>query len=443
MRLSKSFVSEVGLVLLAVIAIQAYSYTTQPRIQINDGQGYDGADYFGVAKQVVDGERLNGTARFARRLGTPLLAALVNPRHLIEGFFVVNVTATLISSVLLLVWFRTYLTTSWLRVGLVVLFATHWLQLVRFTFFYPVLVDPWTQACCFAGLNCIAWYERKPGRWPLAALSLISLIGVVFRELALLIPVAVLFARNPRLDHLLTFPYVRVMNFPRLGQWIPMTLACAALICVALMVVPRDPGFSVNQHLGTRAVQRSLVVYTLGWFVAFGPALFVVMFDWRTAIQFLSRHRAVLAYTVGVAILAWAGSDESERHVLNSASPVVYLLLGLSIERHPAWFRSPPLIAFLLATQLLVHRLLLTTPEPAVHLEPLPALLLTPIGSNASYLHLFPWHVPPLMVQKQFTQFVALGAVIVFWLSRRAHLHDAGARWAHQPVTAGHQTRGV
>jgi hypothetical protein len=420
----KSALVEYTLVVLVVVAVQAFSYVTQPRIQLHDGQGYDGADYFGVAKQVVDGERLNGTARFARRVGTPLLAALVNPRQLIEGFFLVNIIATLLSCVLLLMWFRKYLTSSWLRVGLVVLFATHWLQLVRLTFFYPVLVDPWTQACCFAGLNCIAWYERNPGSRPLVALSLISVAGVLFRELALLIPLAVLFARNPRLEHLKTIPYLQVHNFPRIGQWIPMALACAALFAVSLIVVPRDPNFSVNEHLGTRAVQRSLVVYLLGWLIAFGPALLIVLFDWRSAARFLSQHRGVLAYTVGVAVIAWVGSNESERHALNSASPVVYLLLGLTIQGHPGWFKSPALIAFLLATQALVHRVFLTTPEPGVHLEPLPAVLLTPIGSNTSYLHLFPAYIAPSMAQTQFTQFMALAVVTLFWLSRRAHLHD-------------------
>jgi hypothetical protein len=311
---------------------------------------------------------------------------------------------------------------QWLRIILVALYATHWLQTVRFTFFYPVLVDQWTQVWCFAGLVCVSWYERAPGRWPATAVALVSLAGIFFREVVLLIPLAFLFARNPRIEHLHEFPYVRVANIPRFEQWIPLALAYAALIWIDSFVIATDGGFSAVEHLGTRAFERNLITYLLGWLIAFGPALFVVMFDWRTVFEFFSRHRSVLVYLGGVAAIAWAGSLESERHALNSASPILYVLLGRTIERHPQWFRSATLLAFLLATQMLVHRAFLTTPQPGAGPEQTPTLLLTPIGDDVSYLHLFPDYVPMQMALMQFGQFVALGVIVTVWLKRRAWL---------------------
>jgi hypothetical protein len=177
------------------------------------------------------------------------------------------------------------------------------------------------------------------------------------------------------------------------------------------------PGLEVFQE---RALARSLVSYLLGWVVAFGPALFIVLFDWRGAREFLSKHRAALFYLAGVAALAWAGSLESERHALNYASPVVYLLLGRTIEKHLAWF-TPGLAGMLLASQALVSRAFLTTPQPASdYREHVPRALLTPLGDGASYLHLFPDYVAPEMVWILVAQYATLGAVILAWLSRRA-----------------------
>ena len=327
-------VVEFVLVFAAVLTIQGLTYLTQARIGIDGGQGYDGTYYYSVAEQLVEGARPSGISRFAQRLGTPLLASLVAPDDLITGFLIVNACAALASALLLLVWLRTYLRDPWLRIVLVMVYATHWLQLVRFTFFYPVLVDAWAQAFCFAGLNCIAWYERRPGRWPVLAMAIISAAGVVFRELVLLIPIAFLFARNPAIEHRLESPYVRARNLPRTEQWIPLVAAIAVLIWVGNFVAPTDPEFSPAEHFAERALSRSLVSYLLGWMIAYGPILFLVAFDWRSAVDFFRRHKAFLVYTLGVAATGWIASLESERHALNWASPIVLVLLGRTIERY-------------------------------------------------------------------------------------------------------------
>jgi hypothetical protein len=135
-----------------------------------------------------------------------------------------------------------------------------------------------------------------------------------------------------------------------------------------------------------------------------------------------------LVYTLGVAFMAWAGSVLDERHALNWAAPIVYMLLGRTIERHRAWFRAPVFVAFLLATQAIVHRVFWATPQPDGNYreQAPPPVLLTPIGDGVSYMDLFVSQTPPDMVVAQFAEFVALGVIVFIWLGRRAQLtgHD-------------------
>src|SRR5687768_361936 len=47
---------EYGIVAVAVIAIQALSFTTQPRITANGGRGYDGTIYYRMAERLAEGQ---------------------------------------------------------------------------------------------------------------------------------------------------------------------------------------------------------------------------------------------------------------------------------------------------------------------------------------------------------------------------------------------------
>jgi hypothetical protein len=420
--------AELAIVFAAVLAIQAVTLLTQTPINIDGGQGYDGKYYYAVAQQIVDGESPSGMSRFARRLGTPLLAALVSPDDLIKGFLVVNVVATLVSPLLLLVWLRNYIGDPWLRALLVLLYATHWLQLVRFTFFYPVLVDAWAQLFCFAGLNCLAWYERRPGVLPALAVTVIGAIGVLFRELVLLVPLAFLFARNPSVGHQLERPYLRVKNLPRLEQWLPFIAACAVLAVASSFVAATDPEFSPANHFEERAFSRRLISYLLGWMVAFGPILFLIAFDWRSVVPFFRQHMVLLVYTLGAAATGWVASLESERHALYWASPVILVLLGRTIQRYEGWFHSPAVLRTLVVLQAGVHRAFLTTPHPYNDPAPPPFMLLTPMGEHAHYLQLFPDYLPARLAWIQFAEHFLVGAALVAWLSRYCFVQAQRAR---------------
>jgi hypothetical protein len=423
---------EYALVIAVVVAIQALSFSTQERISVNRGRGYDGSNYYQLAEQFAAGERPTGVSRFARRLGTSFLAAVVAPHDLMTAFQSINACAAFASALLFLAWLRRYVGSWWLRIALVVVYATHWLQLVRFTTYYPVLTDACAQACCFAGLHCIASYENSPDRWKVAAVAAIGIVGVCFREVVLLVPLAFVFARNPGIRYLGRFPYIALANPPRLAHWIPLALAGGALALLDVFVVATDPEFAASDHLLTRALSRSALTYVAGWMAAFGPALFLLLFDWRQALAFLLRHRWLSAYVLGVAAIGWAGSLESERHALNWAAPVVYVLIGHSLQRHCTTLRHSAVLVVIVLAQLLVGRVFWSIPQPADdYRERSPVVLLTALGPNATYLHLFPDYLPRELVRVELLQHAAVGVVILILMQS-----TAAGRGARLPFAA-------
>jgi hypothetical protein len=402
---------------VAVLLIQALAFATQERIAVNGGRGYDGSAYYQYAAQLAAGERPAGEGRFVRRIGTPALAAVLGPADLISAFQAINAVASFASALLLLAWLRLYLT-PWLAAALAILYSTHWLAPVRFTAFYPVLVDACAQVCCFAGLLAIASYERDPRRWKIAAVAAIGAAGVCFREAVLLVPVAFLFVRQAGAAGGASGGR-RALAWPAVAwRWVtralPAAAALATLAAIDAFVIATDAGFRASDHLLDRALSRSPLTFALGWAVAFGPALGIVLFDWRQVLSFARRHLWMVVFVLGVAAIGWAGSLESERHAINWAAPVVYLLAGLALQRHRLHAR-PVVLALILLAQFVVHRVFWTVPQ-ADDSPGDPEILLTVAGSGAAYLHLFPDYLDRELARLQLLQHLALGAAVLLLL---------------------------
>jgi hypothetical protein len=204
---------------------------------------------------------------------------------------------------------------------------------------------------------------------------------------------------------------VRLTNAAHLAPWIPIALAASTLTVLDQFVVATDTEFAVWDHLRGRAFSRSVLTFVLGWLVAFGPALFVVLFDWRAVLAFFKRHRWTAAYLAGVAAIGWAGSLESERHALNWGAPVLYLLIGRAVADRALWVKRPVALAFILIAQLVVHRVFWTVPQPGDGGTPL--VILTPVGASTTYLDLFPDYLPREVAQLQLFQHAVAGLAVL------------------------------
>ena len=102
---------------------------------------------------------------------------------------------------------------------LVLLLLTQWHGPFRFLYWYPVASDHALHCFLALGLICIHFAASKP-RLSTLGLGVVVLVGVMFREVVLLLAVALLFADNPirfkgLWNNLTRFQWREIIKMPR------------------------------------------------------------------------------------------------------------------------------------------------------------------------------------------------------------------------------------
>lgn len=402
----------------AFLAVNLASGAFQERIGYHEGRGSDGAVYFGVAAQLSISVRPQAQAPFVYRLGTPWLASLLPGKDLIAHFEAVNTAANAISTALLLLWLGRYVGNARVRVLLVLAFVAQWHAPVRFTHFYPTLVEPWAIAFVLAGLLALERARVQPTALRVGSLALVSCVGVCFREVVLMVPLAFCFAGNP-------LPIGAAERDGKglaglLQRLLPLALATLTLLGV------RQLAIQVNDYTFSGQVLRFLDHkppwrYPLAWLIAFGPALFLVVYDWRRAGRFLADRQHLLVLLAATAALAYVGGSDTERFLFWSA-PIVYALIGRAIEHHGAALRSVGLASSLVVAQCVSERVFWATPDfPGEGFESRTPIL-TPPSTDVPYRDVFAF-ASVEVASVALLQYLALGVVLLLWLwlrSRRA-----------------------
>jgi len=375
--------SEVAIVAAIGIAVAVASLIFQRQLTVNNGHGWDGNFYYMMAEQAGDGQRLTTEAPFVYRILVPLMAAVVSPNDYMQGFQIVNAVAIAVMIVLMIVWFRLYVSSVPIRIALIALFLTAWAGPLRSYFWYPVLVDYWLLPALLAGL-LIVEKMRRGGRlaiW-LPILCAVSIFAATVREAGLLVPLAALFTFNPISGRgkdlrakLRGFLSIR----PLLA--IPALAGGITLVGIRVLVVTTGAyGFLISA--GHWLIYKRLDIYALGWFVAFGPVLILPIFYWRACLQFLRLHQAIAAFLVGLVGIAWIGGADTERFLFWGA-PVIYLMIGLGLQELACERPRVAFIAILVILQAVSARLFWVLPAAAVAPSQVSeTVVLTPIGTN-------------------------------------------------------------
>jgi hypothetical protein len=122
----------------------------------------------------------------------------------------------------------------------------------------------------------------------------------------------------------------------------------------------------VALHLANKPIESLLLV----WFIAFGPLIAVVAYDWRATVAFLKQRIDLAALPVLCVVLSYIGGHDTERYLFWSM-PVIYLLIARSLERHRALLLAPAIIVVLLVAQVLSQRVLWAVPDPGLAVMPL------------------------------------------------------------------------
>lgn len=419
-RFTSHLMVELMLVLATFIIVSTISFICQNRISLNSGKGWDGEAYYSVADQFSRGQLPHGEAPFLYRMGTPFLASLVKAERLLDSFLLVNLLANVGAVFLLLAFFRMYLKDWRIRTMLLMLFMFQWHGPVRSVFFCPAQVDPLFLILLIASLLLLTKLKSEHSRGLIVHLGLLMLIGAVVREAILLVAVAVIFIGNPIDDDLFHWKSLRAKIVSvKYTLYLPLLAGICGLILTHLLATPTNK-YSFLRTAVFWAYCKSLASYILAWFIAFGPILAVLLYDIKGCCRFLMQEQHLFIIVLGYAFLAWVGGSDTER-ILYWAMPVVYMLIGRTIERRRECLASIPLSLTILVLQVVSQRLLWATPDyPSKFSHKIP--FLTPIGENVPYLDLFSWHGKCMVESVALVQYALCALCILIWMHNRSVL---------------------
>jgi hypothetical protein len=187
---------------------------------------------------------------------------------------------------------------------------------------------------------------------------------------------------------------------------------------VVLRTASQTNSYSFIREAIKWAYEKPLLTYLHAWFIAYGPIIVLPVYNWRRSLRVLATNQYMLICLFGFAVLGWIGGADTERYLFWGA-PVVYLLIGQSIEDLAPLLKSRPLQVTLIFGQLISSRVFWTTPDfPNRYATPLP--FLTPLTSELQFTDMWSYFGSRLINLVSFCQYVLLGASLLWWLNYRA-----------------------
>jgi hypothetical protein len=400
--------AELALIYAIYLALTLMTAWTQRPLTYRDGKGWEGVGYYALAEQFVHREPLSTEGPYVFRLATPWLAAKVSPDDLWRGFQIVNVAANTVAVLLLWLWLRRHIRTASIRVLLIVIYLIQWDAPTRWIWFYRAHADPWLFATLFGGLLLVDHYRVSPtlGKW--LGLCALSIVGVLNREVSLLVAVALIGVGNPLRG-------LAAPAWPRWRDFVPLALGLATFVTIKKSVHQTD-GYSFLTTVVDFLYNKGLGSFAHAWLLAFGPVLFIVLYDWRRAWEFLCERQDLAFYFLTCVGFGYVGGTDTER-LLYWSIPVVLVLLGRAIERLRPVLSTWPAVIVLGGGQVLSSRILWTTPDyPTQPQHTFPVL--QQFGSNVQFLDLFSYHGFKIKEAASLAEYLVLG-VLVLWLMWR------------------------
>ena len=400
---------EVAVLAVAFLLVNLAGARWQKQLSFENRQGWEGATYLAVAKQFAAGQvPVADEAPMVFRVGTPFLAALVHRAAGLDffaSFKVVNGTANVLILGLLVAWLRRFLADWKVRTALVLAFLLQWDTPVRWMYFFPPHTDPWMWVFLLAGMLAVEGCRERPTAGRIARVTALTVVGVCFREVVLIVALALPFAGNPIRGGELRGRWREVL--PRL-----VALPAGLLTMAALRHVARDTGgFAFAWTAAHWLYTKPWPTYLQSWFLAFGPMLWLAILLERRTGAFLAARQHLAVYLVAFALLGDIGGSDTER-LLFWTMPVVYVLIGRALEGAtlPVW-----LLVVLAGAQLIASRAVFWPipdfPSDAVHVWP----IFTPFGRDVPFMDLFSISEERPKSLASLSEFLAFGAALGGW----------------------------
>ena len=361
---NKSF--QYFIVVVLFITVNLISFFTQQRINVNDGKGWDGVEYFEIAKKFSEGENLTGSAPLVYRVGTPFLASLIDKNDLLNGFFIANLAANFLSLLLIFAYLKIYLKNFYVITALLIFYLFHWMCNTRFIYYYPSITDPWGLTFLLSGLILIEKYRRNKTNVNIFFLCLVSFMGVLFREFVLIIPIALLFVNNPFDKRNLFFINLRKLFFEDKIKFLPLAASAVGVLVTRLVAENTGTDYSFLKTVIYFIYNKSLAQYIHAWFFAVGPAIALLVYFYKDVFRFAFENQYTLILLAGAFVLSFTGGSDTGRLILWFI-PLILLLEGKVIEENIRIFKKPFLILCIIVLQIFSMKALITIPQPIIN----------------------------------------------------------------------------
>jgi len=415
--------------LFAFIGVSLANWHFQKPISLNNGQGFDGVQYCRMASQFVSGVPISAEAPFCYRLGNPFLVSIFSPNNFVHGFLTLNIVSSLVVLVLFIIWLNMYFENFRIKFALVLVLLLQWHGPFRFIYYYPVTSDNTLLCFILLGLICNQKLRTKP-RAAFVGSAIVALVGVMFREVVLLLPFAALFANNPiefdgiwqKVTH---FQWKQVTHIPQLTFWIPLFIGIVGFSFV------KSFAHQNNQYRFSLSAVGSLYskpwpTYFHGAMIAYGPILALLIFDFRQVWRFLKVNQHLLIFLSIMTVFAYIGGSDTER-IFYWAMPVVYLLIGKTIERRWNILNSKLLLFVIGFTQLASQRVFWTIPDYP-NPFPTPRPLLTILSNRFQFFDLYSFHGDKFIEPISLAEYSLLFLILIIWMTYRANRHEYSVR---------------
>jgi hypothetical protein len=346
---TSGWIGEIPVVILVALATAlmiAYYINVQPSLSFRDGTGWDGVFYMQMANQFANGEPIMSGKPFVYRIGTPALVAFAKNMNLVEsiqqGYFAVNVIFAFLNTILIYLIISTLTNRPFGVIG-VLFYIFHWASAPRFAVFAPIGTDQGSLFFLYLGLLTIITIRERRNLL-LLLLSVIVGTGLLFREIVLIVPVALVFSQmDPgQVRGVFREGAWRAFLTPLLPYWPPFVAAAVAIFIIRFTVQADPVNGMMTYTFGKSALLHfwldSPQYFLYAMLTSFGLALVFPLLQFRHVWQYLKSEPFVFAALSLLLVLAYIGGLDLERYI-NWGFPLFFVVIvkAMKAEKPSLW----------------------------------------------------------------------------------------------------------
>ncbi len=410
------------LALLLIAAAFFWAGQLESPISYQDGFGWDGVEYGRMAAQFAAGVAPKAEAPFVYRIGTPWLVARLSPDNPLAGFRLLNLGASLIAPLLLFAWFKSFRLEPFMRLLMLASFLLAWHTPLRFSFFYPVWVDPLLWLWWLGGLLMLLKTPRRTGPIWLVAWTLFAASGAAIREVILLLPLLLALRGHSAGDLLAHWRKPlklagSLLEKMRLLDLLPFAAGIAVLLMIQAWATATN-SYSFASTAIIWLYQKSIPHMLHGLQLAFSPLIFAGLLlayrrgSWQ---GFAGDTGTPLIFALSLFVLGWTGGSDTER-ILYWAAPLLMVIAGTGLkgllDTRQGWLW----LALLILLEAAGQRWILPTPDYSA--EATSGWPLLSFWADGQYLDLYSFHGERRLEALSLAQYTLVNGIIA-WLILR------------------------